>query len=190
MKIKNYILILISFCMLMFCPSVVKATDGYVLNMELSNINENNEITLEINSNKLETSILAMQATIIYDKNILEITDSKVFKTNWNITAFNKDNGTFMLEINDEKFYDESSYIKSNEKILEIQLKFKDKKNTEIKVSDIKIVDVNFETIEVDELSKNLNTKNDMLSIRNIVIIIVILFMMIITIGFFIHKKK
>ena len=140
MKINKIILSLILMIVFLFSSNIVKAIDTYKLNTEVSN--ENNEIHLKIKLDNAKTGIVGMQGTINYDEKALELKEVKVKKEGYNVTTLNKETGAFVLEIDDQIFFDEAAYINGNDEILDITFNIKKKKNTEVKLSDIKLVNV------------------------------------------------
>jgi hypothetical protein len=165
------------------------ATEGYSINIANTEaINENDELKVTIKMEEVKNSILGVQGTLEYDKDILEITEINTLKDSWMIT-FNEENGTFLLEISDDSFYDENEYIHDNEDFLEIKFKVKDgNKRVDLKISNIKVVDNEFNTIEIEDFSKTIKENN---SFKIVVIIMIVIFLVIfMIIGRKIIKRK
>ncbi len=187
MKSKTVFTIIILVILLLINVKVM-ATDGYSLDVQSTEIaDETNELKITVRTKETKSSILGIQGSLKYDTDTLEIIDANALKDSWMLT-FNKENGMFLLEINDNSFYDENEYINSNEEFLEIRFKVKDKnKKVNLEISNIKIVDKQFNTVEVENLSKTIKDNN---TFKIIIILIVVLVIMFIFMMIIIKKKK
>lgn len=136
----------------------VNATDNASLKIEVEEpIKGNDEIIVKISAANFNNGILAIQGTLVYDKEIFEILETTINNENFKLTAFGEETGIFMIEITDEAFYSKEAYIYSEETILKLRMKIKDGANVNsanIELKDCKVVDSEFQTIEVTPINK------------------------------------
>lgn len=185
MKSRKIFLLLVLFIFVMFNLQCVHAQSNYKINMEYKDVEESNEIIVDISLKEAQEKILGMQGKIEYDSNLLELDKINVNSDAWNVTAFNKENGEFMIEISDDSFNDESKFMGSGNKILDAVFKIKKRSNTQIKISEVMAVNSKFETIEIDNDEVNINSINFIYIFIVGLIICVIIFSII-----FIRKRK
>lgn len=147
------------------------------------NINQGEETTLTLSVSGNDKGILGMQGTLKYDKEAFELINIESIKEKWLVTVFNKENGTFMLETSDDMLYDKNSYIYNQEDVIKITIKAKENakvKNQSIEIEDVKIVNGDFETVEVTNitnkvLNENKSNKIIIFSVIGIILVFVVL---------------
>ena len=172
----------------MLCTKVQAKNENNISISGNSIVNPGDEVVLSINLAMPTDGILAAQGTLKFDKNKFELIDKKIKKDKWSITAFNEENGMFILETTDEALYDKNSYIYESEGIMDITLKVKDDAkfiSSKIELTDVKIVNDNFKTIELKSISKRIKLKSSI-----IIIILIIIVLIIIAAGFIVIKKR
>ena len=187
MKTKKILFLLVGVLMLLSSLYGVYAGNGYSVNVVSTITEEKDEVKIGLNIDEATLKIVGMQGTIEYNKDILELKEVNTKKDNYNVTALNKENGTFMVEINDEMFYEESAYLQSGDEIVEAIFDVKDQKNTDIKISEIKMVNSNFETFDVEDVSEKIALGSNMFTIIVTIFIIVVIAIIIV---FAIRKIK
>ena len=122
-------------------------------------INPGEEMVLTLSVAGDEKGIVGMQGTIKYDKETFELINIESIKEEWSVTVFNKETGMFMIEPSDDMLYDKDSYIYNQEDLIKITIKAKENvkiKNQTIGIEEVKIVNGDFETIEIENISNKL----------------------------------
>ena len=187
----------IIFILMTILTTKVKAvdTEGQItMDIEsASSVKIGEEITIKVKINKNDSGVLGAQGRITYDKNAFELVETKALNENLTLSAFNEENGMFMLEITNEAFNDSDLYIYDETEVLEVKLKAKQDsgiRKTDFQVSEIKVVDSSFETIDVENTSKKIRIRGNGLSITSIVIIVVVIIVAFALAILFIRAKK
>lgn len=149
----------IFFICLVLLVSLIVIVNYYGINMYSTteiicgkNAKVGEEFSVLFNIKGSEDGILGIQGTINYDKEIFKILDKSIKKEGWMISAFNEETGIFMLEITDQDFFDKELYIYNKEEIVEFVFEVNEeilKEKTDIEISNIKVVDSNYKTIEI-----------------------------------------
>lgn len=188
MRLIKKIFFIVIFLFLLFNLNLVYAQGSYKLNMEVNELEGKDEIVVEIKFKEASEKILGMQGEITYDKDILELEEIKSGKEAWNVTAFNKENGIFMIEINDDEFFNQDKYFGAEDKVLDAIFKIKKRENTEVKISGVKVVNSQFETTNIDEENININFENNSFSPTILLVFGLIIVILVLTI--IILKKK
>ena len=174
---KSIIILFLIISIFVLLCSPVKAEEGYSFNVEVESINKEENILkvyLKVNT---QSNLLGIQGKVEYDKDVLELTEKKAMKEGWNITAFNDEDGNFLLEISDEAFFDTSKQINGEDKIIERTYKIKSKKSkTDISVKDIKFVNSDLQTINVDDTidSITINMKKILIGVILVIIVLIV----------------
>ena len=190
MKLIRKVLFVVIFMFLLFNLDLVYAQGGYNLNMEARELEGKDEIIVEIKFNEASEKILGMQGKITYNKDDLELEEIKVENKAWNVTAFNKESGLFMLEINDEEFFNQDKYFGTGEKILDAIFKIKKRENIEVKISEIKVVNSNFETIDIEDNNVKLEFENNNVFLLKILLLIVVISFIAVVLIIILKKKN
>ena len=183
MKFKKIVFVLIVLIIAIINCKTAYAKDDYSLKTNV--IIDEEEIKLVINIDEAKLEMVGMQGTLNYNNNVLELKELNSKKEGWNVTALNKETGAFLYEITDELFYDKTAYLKAGDEVLEAVFNIKNKKNTEVKMTDVKVVNLNFETIEISDNNVKIKLQNATL----IVVIVVAILICVLIIAIVIKKK-
>lgn len=175
----------------------VKAKDAekeISMKVESSNsVKIGEEIKIKISLNKNEKGIVGIQGKLNYDRNAFEIVNKEVKQDKWFLSAFNEENGMFMVEILDDAFYDKNSYIYDDDEIVEITLKAKQEtkvKKSEISVSETKVVDSDYQTLDIEKVSKTVKIKGNGLSTTSKIVIIIAVVIILVLVIYVVKLKK
>ncbi len=174
---KKCIFITIILAILLLCGNVFAASNNYV-SLKKEKTDNKDEIKIIVSIKKLEKGALGLQGTFDYKKDDLEILETNVLNDNFSLTAFNKENGKFIIEITDEAFFDEKLHL-NDEDVLEVV--FKVNKKSDINLKDIKMVDSQLNTIESEDIT---------LKLSNNIFLLIIILVVIIILSFIFKNKK
>lgn len=181
LQIVFIILIILVFSVI---PFVYGASNQYV-DLSYEEIKENEEINVKISVNKLDIGLLGLQGTLKFDPENYELIDAKINDENWMLTAFNKENGKFLAEITDEAFLDKSQHLYEKDDFIVFTLKkMKNVNKSNIELTDIKMVNSNYETIEVENLM--IKEKSSV----NIVVIMILIVVIVLLLTIILKNKK
>lgn len=193
MKKTMKIILFVILVLLLILSHKVEASNSASIELKMEEpINDNKEIIVEMSIKGIEKGILGIQGTLVYDKEKIEILETTITNENFKLTAWGEDTGTFMIEIADEAFYNKDAYIYSEENILKLKIKVKDNANlnkTSIEIKDCKLVDSDFQTIEVTTNNSSI-TLGNVNKIKNILIIVILVIIVMVVIFYFIKKQK
>lgn len=143
--------------------------------LSLKKVEENEYIEVYLSISGEDVQLMGVQGTLTYDKDALELVEKNVKKADYSITAYNEETGIFMIEVSDSAFYNKEAYIHSNDEFLELKFKVKNKKSSQIKISDVKTVNGNFETNELESKTIDINNQNSSIIIYIAIAVIVLL---------------
>ena len=176
MSKKLFYICIIVFILFTIVENISIATSNNYVSIRKEKIDDLDGIKVIINVSGTENSILGMQGTLEYDKSKLEMIEAKVTRDDLSLTAFNQENGKFLIEITDEGFFDKNKQIK-NEDVLEVF--FKTNTNSRIVLKDVKLVDSQNNMIECDDITLKLSN-NWFVLITTLSIILIISLVVII----------
>ena len=175
-KISVSVIVLLLIILNIFSDFSIATSDEYI-SLKSEKIEDTDKIKIIFNVSGLEKGVLGLQGTLNFDHEVLELEDAKINDENWKMTALNKENGKFIAEISDEEFFNEEKFLYEKEGFIEFIFKnLKKSNNCEITVSDLKLVDSSFKTIELEALTIKYKSINIYLISIVIIVIIVILF--------------
>ena len=163
--------------------SYSNAETNKIINIKSEKIKDTDEIKVILSVDGIENGALGLQGTLNFNHETLKLEEAKVNDENFKITALNNDNGKFIVEINDDAFFDTDKYLYSKENFIEFKFKdLKEKHDYKLTLSEVKFVDSTMETTQLEDIIIKLKSINWI-----IVLIFIILFIII---SFLIIKKK
>ena len=160
-------------------PVISHAVTNEFVSIRYDNTNQTkDEIKVIFNVGGVPDGIMALQGTLIFDHDALELVDAKINNENWMISAFNKENGRFLAEVTDEAFFDTERHLFGKEDLIEFTFKQLKKSNCKIELEDVKLVkNTNGDTVDVDKLV--IKNGSNLLLLIIVIIVIGLLVIMI-----------
>ena len=175
---KIVIVLIFVFTILNLCISYSNAGTEKTINLKSEIVKD--EIKVFLNVDGIEKGALGLQGTLNFDHETLKLEEVKVNDENFKVTAVNNDNGKFIVEINDDAFFDTDKYLYSKENFIEFKFKdLKEKHNYKLTLAEVKFVDSAMETTQLEDITIKLKSKNWIIILVSIILFIIISFLII-----------